>query len=293
MNAQQINTTIQTPGQLLLEALEKRWKKYRIELNHCRTEFSNEAVHDVRIALRRLLSLTQLLNSISPRPRLRKLDRALKSHLNEFDELRDTQVLLAEITESLQEFPQLQKFQRRLERIEKDLLRDLRKKIKKPELSSITRRVRKTRESLKAESKEDLVVPILQTVDDAFLLTKQRHDLVDPARPATIHRVRVAFKSFRYMVEIIHPLLNEYPEENQSLMNGYQSLMGEIQDLEILIQALEDLPGTASSPDLESVHRYYESLHAQATSAYLDNKDVLKNFWRSSPEKPFPWENIE
>ena len=57
------------PNLLLLEALEQRWKNYRAELKRCRAEFSNEAVHDLRVATRRMLALIQLLNSISPRPR--------------------------------------------------------------------------------------------------------------------------------------------------------------------------------------------------------------------------------
>ena len=69
-------TTEKAPNQLLLEGLENRWKKYREELNRCRAEFSNEAIHDLRVAVRRLLAFLQLLNSISPRPRLRKLNRA-------------------------------------------------------------------------------------------------------------------------------------------------------------------------------------------------------------------------
>jgi CHAD domain-containing protein len=56
------------PNQLLLEALEKRWKTFLAELKRCRAEFSNEAVHDLRVALRRLLSLIQLLNCVEPRP---------------------------------------------------------------------------------------------------------------------------------------------------------------------------------------------------------------------------------
>ena len=293
MNAPQTEIQTQDPEQLLLEALEERWKKTRLELKRCRAEFSNEAVHDVRIALRRLLSLVQLLNSISPRPRLRKLERALKNKLNDFDDLRDTQVLLAEISETIQKFPQLQKLQKRFDRVEKDLLRELRKKIRKPELAEITRRVRKTRKDLKDGTKDDLVDPILQSVDDAFLLTMQRHGHIDPARPATIHRVWIAFKTFRYMLEIVHPLLNDFPEENLNLMNNHQSLMGEIQDLENFIQALIDIPQNASSFDVEPVHRYYKIRHAEAISAFMANKDIMNTFWRNAPNESFPWEKTE
>ena len=110
-----IEETKLEPNQLLLKALEQRWKNYRAELKRCRAEFSNEAVHDLRVATRRMLALIQLLNSISPRPRLQKLTRAFKYQLDEFDDLRDTQVILAEISEILQELPQLQDFQKHLQ----------------------------------------------------------------------------------------------------------------------------------------------------------------------------------
>src|SRR5512138_1577832 len=112
-------------NQLLLEALDQRWKNYRAELKRCRAEFSNEAVHDLRSAARRMLALIQLLNSISPRPRLEKLNRAFKDQVVEFNDLRDTQVILAEVSESIQELPQLQEFEHYLQDVEKRLLKAL------------------------------------------------------------------------------------------------------------------------------------------------------------------------
>ena len=278
------------PAPLLLEALEKRWKKYRLELKHCRVEFSNEAVHDVRIALRRLLSLIELLNSIAPRPRLRKLSRAFKNQLDDFDDLRDTQEMLAEISETIHELPQLQRLKDHLERVEMGLLKHLRKEIKRLDLKEITRRVRKTREKLKDESNADLVEPILQSVDDAFQVILQRHELADSSLPASIHRVRITFKTFRYMVEIVHPLLDGFPEENLKRMHEYQSMMGEIQDLEIMLQTLDDVSSvdTANAGSFEPVRQYYKERHADAISAYLKDKDVLNHFWRPSPKQPFP-----
>src|ERR1700752_2151278 len=249
MNANNASTL--TVNQLLLEALEKRWKNYRAELKRCRAEFSNEAVHDLRSSARRMLALIQLLNSIAPRPRLQKLTRAFKDQLDEFDDLRDTQVILAEISETLNELPQLQKFQYHLQVVEDDLLKTLRKRLKVIDLFDVSKRIRRTRESLEAETDDNPVSQVLQAVDDAFLLTKQRHSWIDTAQPATIHRVRIAFKTFRYMVEIIHPLLDGFPSENLMRMHDYQSLMGEIQDVEVIMQTLADFPTRGSSLDFE------------------------------------------
>ncbi len=139
-------------NQFLLEALDQRWKNYRAELKRCRMEFSNEAVHDLRSAARRMLAIIRLLNSISPRPRLEKLNRAFKDQLDEFDDLRDTQVILAEISETIQELPQLQVFQNYLQGVEKDLLKTLRKKLKVIDLFDVSKRIRRMRGSLKTQS---------------------------------------------------------------------------------------------------------------------------------------------
>jgi len=283
-------SSISPINQFLLEALDERWKNYRSELKRCRTEFSNEAVHDLRASARRMLAFLQLLNYISPRPRLQKLNRAFKDQLDEFDQLRDTQVILADISETLQELPQLQEFHVYLEDVEKGLLKILRKKLKVIDLFDVSKRIRRMHESLKPESDDNLIVPILQTVDDAFLATKQQRNWINPAQATTIHRVRIAFKTFRYMVEIIHPLLNDFPPENLGRMHHYQSLMGEIQDVEVIMQALAEAPIRLSTFDPEPVRRYYERCHAEAVSAYMEVVNQLETFWRPAPDQPFPWE---
>lgn len=277
-------------NEFLLDALDTRWKNYRAELKRCRAEFSNEAVHDLRTTSRRMLAFIRLMNSIAPRPRLQKLNRAFKDQLDEFDDLRDTQVVLAELSETVQELPQLQEFQNHLQDVEKSLLKILRKKLRVIDLFDVSKRIRRMRESLKTEPGTGLVLQTFQAVDDAFLITRKRWDWINPAQATSIHRVRIAFKTFRYMVEIVHPMLNDFPAENLKCMHEYQSLMGEIQDVEIIMQALADAPAQVSPFDPEPVRSYYERCHAKAVSAYLERKDQLITFWRISPDHSFPWE---
>jgi CHAD domain-containing protein len=250
-------------------------------------------VHDLRVATRRMLALIQLLNAVSPRPRLQKLIRAFKDQLDEFDDLRDTQVILAELSEILQDLPQLQDFQKHLQAAEERLLRTLRKKIKNLETSEVTKRIRKTHEAVEAETNDDLEALIMQAVDDVYLTTRQRYGWVDLNRSATIHRVRIAFKALRYSIEIVQSLLPEFPVENLKRMNDHQSLMGEIQDAEVFVQTLADYAEHASFPDLEPVRHYYEHRHAEAISAYAAQMNQIHTFWRSTPEQPFPWEKTE
>ena len=88
---------------LLLDSLNTRWDKYKAELKTCRQEFSEEAVHDFRIAARRLLASLDLLRAVMQDPRIQKMRRVLKDQLDDLDDLRDTQVLLADISETIHE----------------------------------------------------------------------------------------------------------------------------------------------------------------------------------------------
>jgi CHAD domain-containing protein len=278
------------PKQLLLQALEMRWENYRAELENCRSEFTEDAVHDLRVATRRILALIQLLNSISPHPRLKKMSRAFKDQLDEFDDLRDTQVILAELSTILQELPQLDEFEQRLRSHEEQMLQDLHRKLKKRDASQITGWIHKTQDALEKDVPSDLEALILDAVDDAFLDVRQRLAWVDLARSATIHRVRVVFKAFRYMVEIVNPLVKDFPPALLKQMNEYQTLMGNIQDAEVFGRILADFAASAPFLDQEAVQHYYEKRRTEAISAFAGAMDQFHTFWRPAPEQPFPWE---
>lgn len=277
-------------GKLLFQALEKGWNTYLEELERCRAEFSNEAVHDLRVSIRRIITVIQLLNSIFPRPRLKKIVRTFKDQLDELDELRDTQVSLEEISKSLREFPQLRGFQKKQKALEEKLLTNVPKELRKFERKDLTRRMNKVQEKLQNEASEGLEAFIFRAVDDAYQRVQGRLELVDVAHPSTIHRVRVAFKNFRYMVEMIHPLLDGYPAELLKSMHHYQSLMGEVQDAEVFLQTLNDYSEDASFQDLGPARRYYKRRHDEAIAAYAEDMQQLHKFWRAEPDQPFPWE---
>jgi hypothetical protein len=92
------------------------------------------------------------------------------------------------------------------------------------------------------------------------------------------------------MVECIQPTLLNFPETQPKSMQNYQTLMGDIHDVEIFLDTLADFATRHDQFDPEPVRRFYEKTFAQALSAYLDNKGKLDAFWRATPETEFPWE---
>lgn len=280
-------------SQLLLGALEKAWQTYLAELERCRAEFSEEAIHDLRVATRRLMAVVQLLRAIDPHPRLKKINRELKQQLDGFDELRDTQVILAELSPRAKKLPDLQGFQNHQHLTEERLLQTLGEVIYRLDITELSERVRKMLSQLEKQKDDELAPEILQAVDDAYLRTRQRLDQVDLTRPATIHQVRVAFKRFRYMVEIVHPLIKDFPPTNLNWMNDYQTLMGNVQDAEVFLQRLGDYFTHGSVSDPEFLRRYYERRKSKSISAFAGHKNQLNLFWRPAPDEPFPWERVE
>jgi CHAD domain-containing protein len=278
------------PKQLLLQALDRRWENYCAELENCRIEFTEESVHDLRVATRRMLALVQLLYSISPRTRLKKMYRAFKDQLDEFNTLRDTQVILAELNDILHELPQLEEFEKHLRSLEVKLMEKLRTRLENRKTSDLEKWVQKTQGEVEAWGVGQLRFLVLDAVDDAFLTAVQRLEWVDLARSSTIHRVRVAFKAFRYMVEIVHPLLNGFPIKILKQMNDYQTLMGNIQDAEVFAQTLFDFSNNSTLPDQAAARRYSEKRRDEAISGFINSKDRLRIFWRPAPDQLFPWE---
>jgi CHAD domain-containing protein len=115
--------------------------------------------------------------------------------------------------------------------------------------------------------------------------------LIDPGQPATIHPLRIAFKKFRYMIEVVYPILpNPVPGYLKKLQD-YQTAMGNIQDMEVALRELAGFGKRApASYDPEPARAYYKERRAIAVSSYLENKSEIITFWRPAPDQPLPEE---
>jgi CHAD domain-containing protein len=274
----------------LSDFIDQRWEKYRAELEICRVEFTEVAVHDLRVATRRLLAAIELIRALNPHPRVKKMRRSLKNQLDGFDNLRDVQVMLADISKNIESLPELQPFQLYLQKYEKRLLHAAEKHVCAIKLSAFEKRLLKVCNTLAAIPADDLPPRLLQAVDEAYVTVKQRYGSMDPARPATIHSVRVAFKKFRYMVECIQPTLPNFPKIRLKNMQDYQTLMGNIHDAEVFLDTLADFATRHKRFNPEPVRHSYEKTFLHTLSVYLEKKGKVDTFWRATPETDFPWE---
>ena len=285
------NWYMTTNQNVLSTSLDERWKKYRDELKVCKQEFSEEAVHDLRVSTRRLLAVLDMLRALDPHPRVQKARRRLKNQLDSLDDLRDTQVLLVEVYDSIADFPELKAFEEYLLAREKKLLRRARKDIRDMEISGLKRRIEKSRLSLQDTARgSDWTARLLYVVDQAYARAGQAFGQMEASQSASIHRFRITFKKFRYMVEILYPVLKDYPEEYLKRMHDYQSRMGDVQDVEVFLGTLVEFGERKAASIPSSVCKSFEDQRAETVAKFMEGKEEIELFWRPAPDQKFSWE---
>ena len=270
---------------LLERSLKKQWKCYRKQLKRCQKLFTEKTIHDSRVEARRLLSTVELLGGFLSAARVRKVERALKQHLGTFDGLRDTQVQLPLIEKLQRTFPAARPFYAFLQKREIRLVKSTRKNIKKVGTQRLARLIAACRDEVQTQRgkcpSQEAVALVLQSVDRAFARADELRARIDPRNTDTIHRTRLAFKKFRYMVETLVPCLPHPAAKLLEAMRHYQTMMGDIQDAEMLRFALEKFlrkhPLTA-----ESARHLDEALllrRQRLINLYMGATEQMGRFW--------------
>ena len=277
----------------LTAALKEQWRRYRKELKRCQRKFSEKAVHESRIEARRLLSSVDLLSAFLPAGEIEKARSLLKRHLDISDKLRDTHVQLLYLKRLLRTSPGLHPFHAALVRRERRCIRQTNRKIKRLKLARIARLIGDLGKHLRKERKQavprsNALSRLIRTVNGAFALVVERRRRIDPANTATIHRTRVAFKNFRYMVEALAPWLPGATPRRLLAMKNYQSLMGDIQDTEVLLASFERF---IEKKEVESgsARRFRDKLQRRQrrlVEACLARANRLYGFWPLLSTRP-------
>ncbi len=267
------------------DSLSTQWRRYRKRLKRCRERFSEDAVHDVRVETRRLLSTIELLGAFIPERDIKKVRRALKRHLNTFDQLRDAQVQLGYVGRMAGTFPDAHAFYDWLRDRKARFTRSTRKAVKHIKTKRLGRCLAAFEKEIRCQHKriprEQAFAIVLRAINQAFAQVAQlcRHARADDAK--TIHRTRIAFKRFRYMVEALSPLLPAVTEDHRQALRAYQCMMGDIQDMEVLLAALDKFVqkeevNAASARRLKKELMRWRQMLIQI---YLNAADRLRRFW--------------
>jgi CHAD domain-containing protein len=266
------------------DAMLSRWKSYRERLDECRSEPTAESVHELRVAIRRLISQFILVNQIFPGRGSEKARNILKRQLESLGDLRDTHVAQLFLRRQLIKFPDLVDLLARLERRERSLIKRASRKIARFKTKKLEKWVYSSSGLIERQSHSHRVPQhirsiALQSANAALTDVVGRWRMIDRTDLGTIHRTRVAFKKFRYIVESLPPELTGFGKRDLRMLARYQRRMGNIQDFEVILACVISFMKRQENVQLDSFCGYLKSRRTRALRSFLQKSDRLLQLW--------------
>jgi CHAD domain-containing protein len=265
-------------------ALEKQWKRYRNELKRCQRKFSDKSIHDSRVAARRLLAAIDLIADFLPADYVENTRSLIKEHLGLFSDLRDTQVQLAAVNSLQVTFTAARIFCKWLEKREERFMKKTSTCVRRAKIRRLVKLMSASQQEfekrLKKAGGKAAGSLLIGAVERAFRRTAHLRMRIDRRRAETIHKTRVAFKRFRYMLE----LLAEYLAANEKMlaeMQHYQTMMGDIQDAQVLLQCFDKFVRKKNIRSEQANQLREELLRRREwlIKVYMDAAGQLREFW--------------
>jgi CHAD domain-containing protein len=224
---------------LVASALRLRSGRSLSELAKFAALGDDARAHAPRVALRRLLAVLELAAALdvpAPRKLVRRLERALAS----LSPLRDLEVQKKALAAMTDDEPELAASATELEHERAALARSLSKELARFATAHVERALEKTAERLEALPSPPSAVKLvlLARVERAYTKFARRRRAVCGGDPRGLHRARVAFKQYRYVVEAAMPFLPARAARELPLMKELQDELGGLQDTSVLLATL-------------------------------------------------------
>ena len=276
----------------LADRIAQQRVKFEKQLAACQKKCSEESVHEARVQCRRLIARLCLVKAAFPSRTVDSVLRSLKRFLKKLGELRDVQVQRLALTDDLSRHPEISGLWIELGRREEELVQQAAETTRRFKIGKLHKRVRALEAELtdpaaRLAAKANLSAAIVRALEEAYAEVKGRRLAIKPAVPSTVHRVRIAYKKFRYMVESLPPAIARPSSAQLTAMTDYQGAMGRIQDVEVLDRQVEEyaerFPVAAS--DLSRFRQVLLERRRLLIDKYLGVADSLPSFWplRSPP----------
>lgn len=267
---------------ILLKALDVRWRKLRKEWDRTRLKYSEDAVHDLRVASRRLIAVLETLQDVRDDKQIRDCRRRVKKLLDGLSPLRDLHVQRSNVSTLAQRFPQLESFEKSLADKEDRTAKKVQKRLKQtPKLDRAVSRAR--RHAAKRIDKDD----IFKVIDRRHRQVINLAARVDPSNSTTIHQMRLAFKKFRYTCEVAQPIIKkDVNADRLEQIHDFQTMMGEIQDVEVLTARLSKwVQKNEREADMQPVFEELENERKKRIATFMVSVDQVRTFWTPGLKK--------
>src|SRR4029077_2617886 len=252
------------------------------ELDALQTAPDKDAVHDLRVAIRRCRSVAAVMREVDPDPSWHEMRRLPKKLFRKLGELRDTQIMDEWVGEHGAENDKLRValhnfFQEREPKLLQEALR-LAGKFDEKSWQRLERKLRKRIRLVPAGSLAAQCLAIERLNEAKELHAKaQRAD-----KPSAWHGLRIGLKKFRYSVESLLPQQYEAWSAN---LKHLQDILGEVHDLDVLrVIIKQKATGETAElqPEWDRTIERQRSARLQEYRELAIGKDSVWNEWQQA-----------
>lgn len=271
--------------------LEKRLEQLAQAVKHARYAQGGEgveAVHDSRVAARRLRAFGVTFRELIPDRTRRRLEKALKRVTRAVGTLRDLDVQLQLVEarrEAASSEPDRASLEHLLEHLDDRRARSVRRaerRLGKVKLDVIARLVQRASTAVTEQLSKRDAEAFARSVLDRLVadVTEQTPPPDAPEDTERLHRLRIGVKHLRYALELFEPVLGDELEGLYTRATTLQEVLGTYHDLAVLAELVGEqgakLRGRRRETLADGLDRVVEALatERQATLAHFRSQGV-------------------
>ena len=251
------------------------------ELENVRSSSSANAVHDLRVAIRRCRSVAAVMEEVDPDPAWPAMRKVARKLFRQLGALRDAQVMEEWVTKLAPEADPLRAhLQAVFESSEPKLQENALRVAAKFDQKSWKRLARTLNQRAHLVPIGSLAAECLAL--ERFERARELHaKALRTEKPKPWHALRIGLKRFRYTVENLLP--EQYAAWSDNLKR-LQDMLGEIHDLDVLAGVVKKSDFLETEDSLKSWHEMIDRQRNERIETYRQltlGKTSLWNLWRT------------
>lgn len=269
--------------QAIFDRLNLLRKDYRKNLELVQETFDDEAIHDLRVSMRRIQAIILFIDEVCKEDISSGLINDIKSRIKSFNKLRDLQVQIQFLVKNIKKYPEILDFLIYLKQREKKQIKKIKNLTKTPvfDLSGDLFFYQ-----LKLNN-----LPCIKNIQISQIIVNARNSLdqvkfsinnIIKGNYQTYHKTRLAIKKFRYIIETIEEIINS-PKEKLKEIQRIQTILGEIQDYTVLLELINKFCKKENF-DVTKFLNFVEFIEQK-------RKEIEEEFWESVIVLDF-WDNF-
>jgi CHAD domain-containing protein len=268
------------PSVTLVRVFDRSWAAWLQGVHACRHKPSRRRVHALRVECRRLEALLEVLrhSTDAPAKPLRRLRAIAVQPLDALSTLRDDQVQFRRLKQAAGGG--------RIETLREDLARRRKRHSKRARraladidlakahtaATHIRHSVVRRQGAPTPAQRAQLLIAAADSAAAEFAIRMAR---LVPARPRTMHRLRVAAKRVRYLAEIIAEIAPQVQIAAVADVRALQRGLGHVRDAELLTQRIDKVAAGRDTAGAKELRAFRTQIVAERTRALRELSRAL------------------